>query len=157
MPRRFGRVPKRETPKDAVHSSRLLQKFINKIMWDGKKSKAEKIVYGALDTAAAKIKKSPLEVFELALKNATPFMEVKARRVGGATYQVPVEVSTKRGVLLAMGWFRDAARARSGKGMIDKLSQEFLDAYNKTGGAVNSRITMHKTAESNKAFAHFRW
>ncbi len=156
MPR-HGQIQKRKIVKDPIHRSELLQKFINKMMWDGKKSKSEKIVYGALAKAAEKMKKPPLEIFEKALKNVTPFMEVKARRVGGATYQVPVEVSRDRGILLAMSWLRDSSRSRAGKGMIDKLSAEFMDAYNNAGGAVASRVIMHKTAESNKAFAHFRW
>lgn len=156
MPR-HGQIPKRKIVKDPVHGSEILQKFINKMMWDGKKSKSEKIVYGALEKAAEKMKKTPLEIFEKALKNTTPFMEVKARRVGGATYQVPIEVSRDRGMILAMAWLRDASRARSGKGMIDKLSAELMDACNNAGGAVGSRETMHKTAEANKAFAHFRW
>ncbi|OGC03691.1 30S ribosomal protein S7 [candidate division WOR-1 bacterium RIFOXYA12_FULL_43_27] len=156
MPR--GRsIIKRKIPKDAVYGSELLQKFINKLMWGGQKSKAEKIVYGSLLEAAAKIKKEPLQIFEQALKNTTPYMEVKARRVGGATYQVPIEVPKYRGVLLAMSWLRDAARKRPGKGMIDRLSQELIDACNNAGGAAKSRETMHKTAEANKAFAHFRW
>lgn len=156
MPR-HGNIPKRKRIKDAVHNSEVLQKFVNKIMWDGKKSKAEKIVYGALKLASEQAKKTPMEIFETALKNTSPLMEVKARRVGGATYQVPVEVDRKRGELLAMSWLRDAARNRQGKGMIDKLAKEFLDACKNAGGAVGSRETMHKTAEANKAFAHFRW
>ncbi|NQU17328.1 MAG: 30S ribosomal protein S7 [Candidatus Saganbacteria bacterium] len=156
MPR-YRKVVKNRVMNDAVHGSAVLQKFINKIMWDGKKSIAERIVYQALELASQKLKKEPLIVFEAAIKNTTPMMEVKARRVGGATYQVPVEVSRKRGILLAMSWLRDAARKRPGKGMADKLSQEFIGAFNNVGGAAKSREDMHKTAEANKAFAHFRW
>lgn len=154
---RSGKTPKRKIPADAKYQSVVVQKFINKVMLMGKKSLAEKIVYNAMLRAAEILKKDPLEVFDKALKQATPLMEVKARRVGGATYQVPVEVSRERGLSLAMAWIKEAAQSRSGKNMIQKLSLEIVDAHNNTGGAVKSREDMHKTAEANKAFAHFRW
>lgn len=156
MPRR-GKVPKRKIPPDSKYNSVLIQKFINKIMRVGKKSVAEKIVYSALDIVAEKTGKNPLEVFEAALNNVIPLMEVKSRRVGGSTYQVPVEVERERGISIAMKWLRESALERSGKSMIEKLSQELLDAYSNTGGAVKKKEDLHKTAEANKAFAHFRW
>ncbi len=156
MPR-YGRVPRKKLAGDAVYGSTTLQRFINKLMYDGKKSKAETIVYSSLKQAEEKLKKPPLEIFEAVLINLSPLMEVKSRRVGGATYQVPVEVTRERGQALAMQWLREAARERAGKSMIEKLSAELLDAYGSTGAAMKKREDMHKTAESNKAFAHFRW
>ncbi|MFA4857997.1 MAG: 30S ribosomal protein S7 [Candidatus Margulisiibacteriota bacterium] len=156
MPR-YGRVKKRKIGPDSKYQSELVHKFINKIMWDGQKSKAEKIVYSAMEGAAEKLKKSPLEIFERAMKNVLPLMEVKPRRVGGATYQIPVEVDSVRARALAMQWLRQAARSRKGHSMIENLTAELVDAYNGTGGAMNSRETTHKAAEANKAFAHFRW
>lgn len=156
MPR-YGRVPKRKEIKDAVYGSILLQKFINKIMYDGKKSTAEKVVYGALREAEKKLSKNGLEIFESALKNLSPLMEVKSRRVGGATYQVPIEVSRERGEAIAMKWLREASRDRAGHSMIEKLSAEIMDAHSNSGNAIKKREDMHKTAEANKAFAHFRW
>jgi len=156
MPRR-GRVTKRRTVPDSKYSSTLVQKFINRIMMMGKKSTAEKIVYGAMDIIEGRAKKSPLEVFELAVKNSTPLMEVKARRVGGSTYQIPIEVDRERGTAMAMKWLKESAMDRPGKSMQEKLSSELLDAYGGQGGAIKKREDLHKTAEANKAFAHFRW
>lgn len=154
---RGKRVKKRKVKKDPVYNSELVQKFINKIMYDGMKSKAEKIFYTAIHKAAQNIKKEPMEVFEKALENVTPLMEVKSRRVGGATYQVPVEVTKVRGQARAMQWLREAARERPGKSMSEKLTLELLDAFGNSGGAKKKQEDMHKTAEANKAFAHFRW
>lgn len=154
---RSGKIIKRKIKGDAVYENVLVQKFINRLMFKGKKCTAEKIVYNSMLAAADILKKQPLEVFEKALKNITPLMEVKARRVGGATYQVPVEARRERGISLAMGWLRNAARVRPGKSMVLKLSQELVDAFNNTGGACKTREDMHKTAEANRAFAHFRW
>lgn len=154
---RYGKIPKREIAPDAVHDSILLQRFINKIMIGGKKSKAEKIVYVALEEAAKKLEKKPLEIFELAIENVRPLLEVKARRVGGATYQVPVEVVKLRGQALAMKWVIAAARERKGQTMIKGLAAELADASNKIGVAMKKREDAHKTAAANKAFAHFRW
>ena len=156
MPR-YGRVKKREPKLDAVFGSELVQKFINKLMIHGKKSKAEKIFYSAMEIANQKLKKDSLEIFEKVLENVMPLVEVKARRVGGSTYQVPIEVSKERGVALAMQWLRDVSRERPGKSMVDRLSLELIDAYNNGGLAVRKREDVHKTAEANKAFAHFRW
>lgn len=156
MPR-YGKVPRRDIPADAVYDSILLQKFINKLIVDGKKSRSERIVYSALERIAEKTKKDPMEVFNKALDNVTPFLDVKARRVGGATYQVPVEVSKMRGQAMAMQWLRESARTRGGKSMIENLAAELMDASNNVGGAVKMREDKHKTAEANKAFAHFRW
>ena len=156
MPR-YGRVKKREIAPDPVYKSVLLSKFINKLMLRGKKSLAETIVYSALEDIKEKLKKDPLEVFEKALDNLTPQLEVKARRVGGATYQVPIEISKARGQARAMQWLRDVCRAGSGKAMKDKLSQELIDVFNGAGASMKKKEDLHKTAEANKAFAHFRW
>lgn len=155
MPR-YGKVPKRRIPPDAVYNSVVAQKFINKMIIDGKKSKAESIFYMAMEALAQKTGKSSLEIFEKAMENVAPLLEVKARRVGGATYQVPVEVTRARGQSTAMQWLRDAARNR-GRSMAENLAAELLDAYNNTGAAIKKREDLHKTAEANKAFAHFRW
>lgn len=156
MPR-YGRVPKRKIKKDPVHGSVMVAKFIGKMILCGKKATCENIFYKAFDDIKQKLNKDPLEVFEKAITNAAPLMQVKARRVGGATYQIPVEVSRERGQALAMQWIRNAARKRKGRSMIEQLSAEIIDAYNNSGAAVASRDTLHKTAEANKAFAHFRW
>jgi len=156
VPRR-GNVPKRKIPPDAVYGSVLLQKFINKIMIEGKKSLAEKIVYRSLELVKERLKKDPLEVFNKALGNISPLLQVKARRVGGATYQVPVEVSRDRGQALAMQWLRRSSRERKGRSMIENLAAELMDAYNGAGAAMKKKEDVHKTAEANKAFAHFRW
>lgn len=156
MPR-YGRIKKRKIPPDVVYGSVLVQKFINKMIMCGKKSKAEKNLYCALEEIKKKLNQEPLAVFEKAVGNVVPFLEVKPRRVGGATYQIPVEVTRERGQALAMQWLREAARGRPGKSMIENLAAELIDAYNNTGNAIKNRENLHKTAEANKAFAHFRW
>ena len=156
MPR-HGQIPKRDIPPDAVYDSVLLQKFINKLIMQGKKSKAEGIVYRAFGQIKEKLGKEPKEVFEKALENLTPMLEVKARRVGGATYQIPIEVSKVRGQSIAMQWLRDACRKKKGKGMAHALATELIDAFNGAGVAMKMKEDLHKTAEANKAFAHFRW
>jgi len=154
---RYGNVPKKEISPDPVYSSVLVQRFINKLMLRGKKTKAEMIVYGAFEEAKKKLSKEPLEIFEKVLENITPLLEIKARRVGGATYQVPIEISKARGQARAMQWLRDVCRERKGKPMIQILATELVEAYNGGGGAMKKKEDMHKTAEANKAFAHFRW
>ncbi|MDD4179106.1 MAG: 30S ribosomal protein S7 [Candidatus Margulisbacteria bacterium] len=156
MPR-HGRTPKRKALPDVVYKNVLVQKFINKMITMGKKSKAESLFYGAMDEIKKRLNKEPMEVFEKAMSNACPLLEVKARRVGGATYQVPVEVSKDRSQAMAMQWLREAARERAGKSMAENLAGELIDAYNNTGAAIKNRENLHKTAEANKAFAHFRW
>lgn len=156
MPR-FGRVPKREIAPDAVYGSVLVQKFINKIMEKGKKSKAEEIVYSAFEEVKRKTNKDPLEVFEKVMQNVVPLLEVKPRRVGGATYQVPVEVSKGRAQSLAMQWIGSISSERPGKSMIENLTAELIDAYNGVGAVIKKREDIHKAAEANRAFAHFRW
>ncbi|MGI6551695.1 MAG: 30S ribosomal protein S7 [Clostridia bacterium] len=156
MPRR-GNVPKRDVLPDPIYNSKVITKLINQLMLDGKKGIAEKICYGALEIIKEKTGKKPLEVFEQGMKNVMPVLEVKARRVGGANYQVPVEVRPERRQTLAIRWLVNYARQRSGKSMQEKLAAEILDAYNNTGGAVKKREDTHKMAEANKAFAHYRW
>lgn len=156
MPRR-GPVTPREIPPDPVYNSVLIQKLINKVMLDGKKSIAEKIVYGAMEIIREKTKQDPVEVIEKAVQNVTPLLEVRPRRVGGATYQVPVEVSPRRGLSLALRWIVRSARERKGMSMKEKLANEILDALNNTGGAVKKKDEMHRMAEANRAFAHYRW
>ncbi len=156
MPRR-REVPKRIILPDPKFGSELLAKFINTIMKDGKKSIAEKVVYVALDEIAAKKGSDGMEVLDAALDNVRPSVEVKSRRVGGATYQVPVEVRASRQNALAMRWLVDAARKRGEKSMALKLAGELMDAAEKRGSAVKKREDTHKMAEANKAFAHFRW
>jgi small subunit ribosomal protein S7 len=150
-------VVRRETPPDPKYGSRTLAKFINKMMIGGKKSLAERIVYQALDTVERQGHQNPLDVFEAAMRNATPILEVKPRRVGGATYQVPVEIRGDRRVSLAMRWLIGSARGRPGKTMADKLSGEILDAARGQGATVKRRDDVHRMAEANKAFAHYRW
>jgi small subunit ribosomal protein S7 len=156
MPRR-REVPKREVLPDPKFGSQLLTKFMNAIMQDGKKSAAEKIIYGALDEISTKKGGDGLDVLEGALDNVRPAVEVKSRRVGGATYQVPVEVRPSRQNALAMRWLIDAARKRGEKSMARKLAGELMDASDKRGTAVKKREDVHRMAEANKAFAHFRW
>jgi len=157
MPRRRV-VAKREILPDPKFGSELLAKFINVLMLDGKKSVAEKIVYGALDIIAEKKSgEEPLEMFEKGLENIRPMVEVKSRRVGGSTYQVPVEVRPARQTALAMRWLTDAARKRSEKSMRERLAGEVLDAIESRGSAVKKREDVHRMAEANKAFSHFRW
>lgn len=156
MPRK-GPVPVRRILPDPVYGSVLLQRFINRLMLDGKKSKAEHIVYTALKLAATKVEAEPLEVFEKAMANVMPQMEVRPRRVGGQTYQVPMEVRQERKSTLALRWFVTFARKRSGKGMIEKLAAEFVDAYNNTGNAVKKKEDTHRMADANRAFSHYRF
>ena len=148
---------KRYIEPDTKYSSTQVSKFINRLMMKGKKRTSERIVYGAIEGLSQKTEDSPLESFERAIKNIIPLMEVKSRRVGGSTYQVPIEVKTDRGIVLAMRWIIGNARSRSGRSMADKLASEFIDAYNKTGASFKKREDTHKMAEANKAFAHFRW
>ena len=148
---------KREVLPDPKYKSQLLAKFINMIMVDGKKSVAEKIIYGALDGVVSKKGGDPLETLEVALDNVRPAVEVKSRRVGGATYQVPVEVRASRRTTLAMRWVIDAARKRSEKSMAQRLANELMDAADNRGSAVKKREDTHRMAEANKAFSHFRW
>ena len=154
---RRGRIAKRPPTPDPVHGSTLVTRFINVMMVAGKKSVAERIFYDSLEAAAARSVKEPLEVFQKAVQNVRPLIEVKPRRVGGATYQVPVEVKADRGTALAIRWLISNARKRSGKSMIDKLSGEFNDAANGVGASVKKKEDTHKMAEANKAFAHYRW
>ena len=156
MPRR-NRPVKRSIAPDPTYNSEAVAKFVNVIMKDGKRSVAEGIVYDALRRAGRQAKREPLEVFDTALRNATPLVEVKPRRVGGATYQVPVEIRQDRRLALARRWLVRFARQRSGKSMSDKLAFELLDAANNTGGAVRRKEETHRMAESNKAFSHFRY
>jgi small subunit ribosomal protein S7 len=156
MPRR-ARVVKRETAPDPRFGSRTLTRFMNKMMVSGKKSLAERIVYTALDNIEKNARRNPLDIFELALRNATPLLEVKPRRVGGATYQVPVEIKGDRKQSLAMRWLIASARARGGKSMSEKLASELLDASNNTGATIRKRDETHRMAEANKAFSHYRW
>ena len=142
---------------DARYKSTIIPKLINSLMYDGKKTIAEKIVYDAIDKIKSKSKDEPLTVFNDAINNVRPSVEVRSRRVGGATYQVPVEVKAKRSQALALRWIIDASRKRKDKKMSDKLFNEIFDAYQKRGSAIKKREDTHKMAESNKAFAHFRW
>ncbi len=142
---------------DIKYSNILISKFINHIMQHGKKTIAMKIVYDALDLAAKKLNKPSIEIFEQAIQNASPNMELKSRRIGGANYQVPIEVRPERKVALAMRWIIDFARSQKGKAMAMKLSEELANAYNNTGGAVKKKMDTHRMAEANKAFAHFAW
>ncbi|MCL6615304.1 MAG: 30S ribosomal protein S7 [Firmicutes bacterium] len=156
MPRR-GNVPKREIAPDPIYNNALVAKFINKIMYSGKRSLAERIFYGALDRVREKSGKDPMEVFQQALKNVMPVLEVKPRRVGGATYQVPVEVRPERRTALAMRWIVNSARARAERTMVEKLAAELIDAAQGVGASVKKKEDTHKMAEANKAFAHYRW
>ena len=156
MPRR-GNVPKREILPDPLYHSVLVTKLINSIMLDGKKGVAQKVVYGAFDIIAEKTGKSPLEVFNQALENIMPSLEVKARRVGGATYQVPMEVRPERRTTLGLRWLTNYSRNRGEKTMRERLAGKIMDASNNTGSAVKKREDTHKMAESNRAFAHYRW
>ncbi len=156
MPRR-GNVPKREILPDPMYNSVLVTKLVNSIMLDGKKGVAQKVVYGAFDTIRDKTGNEPLDVFTQALENIMPSLEVKARRVGGATYQVPMEVRPARRQTLGLRWLTTYARARGERTMAERLAGEIMDAANNTGSAVKKREDTHKMAESNKAFAHFRW
>jgi small subunit ribosomal protein S7 len=156
MPRRY-RPPKRKVQPDLKYNSEHVEMCINRVMRSGKKSLARAVVYDALDLIGERTKRNPLEVFEQAIKNATPLLEVKPRRVGGATYQIPIEVSIDRRITLALRWLIAAARSRSGKGMTEKLANELLDAANNVGTAVKKREDTHRMAEANRAYAHYRW
>ena len=156
MPRR-GNVPKREILPDPMYNSVLVTKLVNSIMLDGKKGVAQKVVYGAFDIIKEKTEKEPLEVFTQAMENIMPSLEVKARRVGGSTYQVPLEVSPARRETLGLRWLTLYSRSRGEKTMSARLAAEIIDATNNVGGAVKKREDTHKMAEANKAFAHFRW
>ena len=154
---RKKRAPKRVFYPDAKYGSSILSKFINFVMYDGKKSTAEKIIYSAFDQIKNKTKEDPIKVFNDAINNIRPNLEVRSRRVGGATYQVPVEVKTKRSQTLALRWLLEASRKRKNKTMSDKLFNELMDASQKKGFAIKKREDTHRMAESNKAFAHYRW
>ncbi|MCS7281061.1 MAG: 30S ribosomal protein S7 [Desulfobacterota bacterium] len=156
MPRR-GHVKRREVPPDAKYGDPLVQKLINCVMWDGKKTIATRIVYEAFDIIQKKMKENPLKIFHKAVENVKPELEVKPRRVGGATYQVPVEVRPERQISLSIRWLIKYARERSERTMKEKLAAEIMDAYNNKGGAIKKKEDTHKMAEANKAFAHYRW
>ncbi|MBI1911270.1 MAG: 30S ribosomal protein S7 [Deltaproteobacteria bacterium] len=156
MPRK-GNVPKRDVLPDPKFNDKVIAKLINKLTSDGKKSKAEMILYGAFDVIEEKTKTEPLKVFKKALDNIKPVLEVKSRRVGGATYQVPVEVRPDRKLSLALRWLVNYSRSRSEKSMTEKLAGELIDASNSKGGSVKKKEDVHKMAEANKAFAHYRW
>ena len=156
MPRR-GNVPKREILPDPIHNSVLVTKLINSIMLDGKKGVAQKVVYGAFDIINEKTGNDPLEVFTQAMENIMPSLEIKARRVGGATYQVPIDVRPARRQTLGLRWLTNYSRARGERTMAERLAGEIMDAANNTGSSVKKREDTHKMAEANKAFAHFRW
>ena len=156
MPRR-GQIAKRDVLPDPLYNSKLVTRLINSVMYDGKKGVAQKIVYDAFDIIREKTGKEPLEVFEAAMENVMPVLEVKARRVGGATYQVPMEVRPERRQTLGLRWLTKYSRARSERNMCQRLAGEILDAVNNLGGAVKKREDTHKMAEANKAFAHYRY
>ena len=156
MPRRC-RAVKREVVPDARYQSLLVSRFINKVMRDGKKATSERIMYDSFQIIEKRLKKSPIEVLEQALSNATPILSVKPRRVGGATYQVPIEVRSDLGRALAIRWLISAAKARSGKSIAEKLAAEFIDASQGQGAAIKKREDTHKMAEANRAFVHYRW
>lgn len=157
MPRGSRRVVKRTPPPDAKYDSVTVAKFINRIMLRGQKATAERVVYNALQRTADQVNSEPAEALEQAIKNVTPLLMVKSRRVGGATYQVPTEVVEEKGRALAMRWLITSARGRSGKSMEEKLASELVDAVNGRGAAIKRRDDIHKMAEANKAFAHYRW
>ena len=156
MPRK-GHTPKRDVLADPIYNSKVVTKLVNNIMLDGKKGTAQKIVYGAFDQVAEKTGKDAMEVFDAAMANIMPMLEVKARRIGGATYQVPIEVRPDRRQALALRWMAMFSRKRGEKTQIDRLAAEIIDASNNTGASVRRKEDMHKMAEANKAFAHFRW
>lgn len=156
MPRK-GNVPKREVLPDPVYGNKVVTKLINAIMYDGKKGVAQRIIYDAFDIIKEKTGKNPVEVFDDAMNNVMPLLEVKARRVGGSNYQVPIEVRTERRQTLGLRWIVGYARKRGEKTMTEKISKELMDAANNTGAAVKKREDTHKMAEANKAFAHYRW
>lgn len=156
MPRKKTKALAREIQPDRLHNSVQVQRVINRVMWNGKKQLAERLVYNGMQKAADKLKvKNPLEVFDQAMKNIQPHMETRSRRVGGANYQIPFEVKGQRQHHLTTMWFVQAARARSGMSMEDRIAAELIDAYNNTGAAVKKKEDTHKMAEANRAFAHF--
>jgi small subunit ribosomal protein S7 len=154
---RRGRAERRDIPADGKYNSKMLQMFINKVMLDGKKSTAERIVYDALGTMEEQSGRPAIDVFDQALRNATPAIEVKPRRVGGATYQVPVDIRAERRISLAMRWLVRSARARRGRSMAEKLAGELMDASSGQGATVKRREDTHRMAEANRAFVHYRW
>jgi len=156
MPRR-GIIKKRKTPADLVYNSTLVAKFINLFLKKGKKSVAEKVVYGTMEIIKLKTKEDPLKVLEKAIESVRPILETKSRRVGGANYQVPIEISSGRSFSLGVRWLIHYAEERNGKSMQEKLSAEIIDAINNRGGAIKKREDTHKMAESNRAFAHYKW
>ena len=156
MPRRSG-VPKRDVLPDPVYGSKVITKLVNQVMLDGKKGTAQAIVYDAFDIIKSKLSLEPMDVFNQALENVKPMLEVKARRVGGSTYQVPMEIRPERRQTLAIRWLVMFSRKRSEKTMKEKLAGELMDAYNNAGAAVKRKEEMHRMAEANKAFAHYRW
>ncbi len=156
MPRRSG-VPKRDVLPDPIYNSKVVTKVINQIMYDGKKGLAQEIVYTAFDTIKNKMNLDPMEVFNQAINNIMPILEVKARRVGGSNYQVPMEIRPERRQTLAIRWLISYARNRSDRDMSQRLAGELMDAYNSTGGAFKKKEDVHRMAEANRAFAHYRW
>ena len=156
MPRR-ARVVRREIRPDAKYGNRLISMFVNKLMRQGRKSLAERIMYSALDEIERQERRDPVEVFEQAVQNATPVVEVKPRRVGGATYQVPVDIRAERRMALALRWLLNSARARRGRTMAERLAAELLEAANNQGATIKRKADTHRMAEANRAFAHYRW
>ena len=156
MPRK-GFVSRREVAPDTVYGSQLVQKFINSMMWEGKRNTAQRVFYTAMEQVGKKTNEDPLKTFNKAVENVKPVLEVKTRRVGGANYQVPVEVNTFRRQSLAIRWLIGYARDRGGKTMSDRLAEELIDAANNRGGAFKKKEDVHRMAEANKAFAHYRW
>lgn len=154
---RKGQAPKRKILPDPKYKDKTVAKFINRIMWDGKKSLAEKVFYKSLDAVEEKTNEDGLKVFKQALENVKPVLEVRSRRVGGSNYQVPVEVRADRKIALAMRWLVNYSRSRNDKSMVNKLANEIIDAYNNRGGAIKKKEDTHKMAEANRAFSHFRW
>ena len=156
MPRK-GLVLRRKEAKDPVYDSEIVEKFICSMMWEGKKSTAQRVFYGAMDQMAKKTNDDALKLFKKAIENVKPTLEVKTRRVGGANYQVPVEVNPFRKQSLAIRWLLQYSRERAGKTMVDRLADELIDAANSRGGAIKKKEDVHRMAEANKAFAHYRW
>jgi len=156
MPRR-GHVPKRDVLPDPIYGDKIVTKLVNQVMLDGKKGLAQRICYGAFDIIKEKTGRDPMEVFEQAMNNVMPVLEVRARRVGGATYQVPVEVRPERRQTLGLRWIVNYARERGERTMMQRLAAEIMDAANNTGGAVKKKEDTHRMAEANRAFAHYRW
>jgi len=156
MPRR-GIIKKRKTQPDSIYNSTTIQRFINLSLKEGKKTTAERVIYNTMEIIKAKTKEDPLKAVEKAVENARPVLETKSRRVGGATYQVPIEVPNERSVSVAVRWLLGFARARSGKSMEEKLAAEIMDAMGNRGGAIKKKEDTHKMAEANRAFAHYRW